>query len=454
MSKSAKFTALFLPLILLVGIGFYLFVSPGWGPGVVNGEVKVEETPRGEDLLPGSQKNDWPQFRGQQRDGISTETDWDPQSIVGNPRILFKENVGIGVSSIVTANGRLYTMGNIKVDGKDHDQVICLDAKKGNKLWSATYPCTLSQRQFEGGTATTPTVVDDKVYTLSHEGHLFCWNAKTGAKIWEKHLVKDFQAVRPNWGFASSPLIHDGTLYVIGGGSKAATIALEADSGKLKWKSGGDISFAGYSSPELATVDGKPTLLCFWGGERGGQGGLLVGLNPEDGSMLWSYPWNTSYGVNASMPLVTGKNSILISTGYGTGAAHITIDGDKVDTGWRNKSLRNKFSSSVLHDGYVYGFDESVLVCIDIADGELKWRQRGMGMGALIIADDKLIISSEGTGELVIAEATPEAFKPIAKATVLSDRDRNWVPPTLSHGVIYLRNNKGDMVAIDVAKRE
>ncbi len=455
MSKSAKYTALLLPLILLAGMGVYLFVSPGWGPGVVNGEVDVEQAPRGEEPLPGSQKYDWPQFRGQQRDGISKETDWEPRSIVGNPRILFKENVGIGVSGIVTANGRLYTMGNLKVDGKDHDQVICLDAKKGNKLWRETYPCSLAKRSFEGGPATTPTVVDDKVYTLSHEGHLFCWNAKTGTRIWEKHLVKDFQAVKPQWGFSSSPLVEDGVVYVIGGGKQAATIALDADTGKLKWKVGGDIAYAGYSSPLLATLDGKPTLLCLWGGEGNrGEGGVLVGLNPEDGSKLWSYPWITSYGVNASMPVITGKNSLLISTAYGTGVAHITIEDGKVDTGWSNKNLRNKFSSNVLHEGYVFGFDEKNLVCLDISNGEAKWRERGMGWGAVILVDDKLVITSETGGQLIIAETNTQAFKPIAKATLLSDRVRSWVPPTLSNGIIYVRNNDGDLVAVDVAKRD
>lgn len=325
------------------------------------------------------------------------------------------------------------------------DTVFCLDAKSGKVIWRHEYPQELDKRMFEGGTATTPTVDGERVYTVSHQGDLFCLDAASGRQVWFKHFQKDFGGRRPQWGFAGSPTIEGNLVLLDVGGEGASTVALDKTTGNLVWKSGNDEP--GYASVSVANVGGKRTAIVF-------KATHLVGLDVKDGRELWRTPWKTSYDVNAATPLVVGDR-IFISSGYGSGCALISINGGKASEVWRNKNLKAHVNTAAVWEGHVYGPDDQTgggkLACVDLNNGSLKWSEKSVPGGAVIIASGKLIALSE-RGELVIAEASPAGFQPLSRAQVLGGRC--WVQPTLADGRLFVKNNQGELVCLSMAPHE
>lgn len=380
---------------------------------------------------------DWTHYRGPTGNGVSAEKL--PAVIpAAGPRQLWKAAVGTGTSSVTVSGEHVFTMGN--TGGKD--VVWCLDARTGRVVWKHEYPLDLDKRMFEGGTAATPTVDGGRVYTVSHQGDLFCLDAATGRKIWYKHFQKDFGGKRPQWGFAGSPTVEGNLVIVDVGGKGASTVAFDKATGATVWKSGDDE--AGYASPVVATIAGKRTVVMF-------KASHLVGLDIKDGKELWRGGWKTSYDVNAATPLVVGEK-IFVSSGYGAGCALFEVTAGGVSERWRNKNLKAHINSPVFFQGHVYGADGqaspgSPLTCVELESGAVKWQEKSVGGGALVLADGKLICLTE-KGELVIGDASPGGFKALARAQVLGKR--NWVQPTYANGRIFCRNNDGDLVALEL----
>lgn len=372
---------------------------------------------------------DWHQWRGPNRDGISTEKGWLSVWPEGGPKVLWKTSVGTGYSTVSVSGGRVYTMGN----SEKTDTVYCLDAKTGAEVWKHSYPC-VAEGGGHPGTAATPTVDGKVVYTLSRDGDLFCLDADTGKVIWSKVLQKDFNAKAPGWGFACSPLVLDNWLILDVG----PTLALDKATGELVWKS--KEYTPSYSSPFLFKFNGLRRLAVF------PATGLVV-LDAENGKELGMLPWKGGPDVNAVTPIVF-SDKIFISSGYDTGCVLAQFSGDKLTTVWQNKNMRNHFNNCVLWEGHLYGFDETTLKCLDFQTGEEKWSQRGLGKGSLMLADGKLIVMGD-KGDLVIAEASPESFKEISRAKVLSGLC--WTVPVLSGGKLYCRNEEGALVCLDVS---
>jgi len=338
-------------------------------------------------------------------------------------------SIGIGYSAVSIVGDDLYTMGN--VDGGDC--VYCLNSDTGAEKWKYSYPS--DYKGDYAGTTSTPTVDGEYVYTLSRDGGILCLARTDGKMIWTKNAINDFGATYPDWRFASSPLILDNKLIVDVG----ITIAFDKINGDLIWKTknyGG-----GYSSPYAFMLDGKQLLAVFnkWG---------LVILDPENGQEICGQEWNTkNTDVNVVTPIVSG-NEIFISSDYDKGSAVIEIIENKARIIWENKNMRNHFNNCVLWKGFLYGFDESSeLRCMDFQTGDIKWSQRGMGKGSLMLADEKLIIMGEN-GQLVIAEASPDSFKEIARAKVLDGLC--WTMPVLYKGKIYCRNHEGSLICLDL----
>jgi outer membrane protein assembly factor BamB len=381
---------------------------------------------------------DWWQWRGPNQDGVSTETGWEVWGAEG-PKQVWKTSVGTGYSTVAVSDGRLYVMGN-----RDKmDTIYCLDAKTGEKIWKHSYPCA-AEGDGHPGTASAPTVYGKVVYTVSREGDVHCLDAETGKLVWSKDLPRDFGITLPRWGVASSPLILDNMMIL----DCATTVALDKSTGDLIWKTkdygdswGLDSHGGGYSSPYAFHLNGKKLIAVF------NSTGLVI-LEPEDGKELMLYPWKTDWNVNAAIPIVV-DDKIFISSGYNSGCALVQISNGKLVTVWKNKNMRNHMNSSVLWEGYIYGFDESQLRCLDWETGEVEWTQRGLGKGSLMIADGKLIMMGD-KGDLAIAEASPDGYKELAKAKVLSGLC--WTVPVLSNGMIYCRNHDGDLICIDVKK--
>jgi outer membrane protein assembly factor BamB len=384
--------------------------------------------------------DDWPQWRGPKRDGISTEKGWKATWPATGPKKLWSKPVGIGYSSMAVADGRIYTMGNVE----NQDVVSCFNAETGDVVWKHEYACPAKDPNGYHGTRVTPTVDGDNVFTLSRHGHLFCLDAKTGKVKWTKNLISDLggreikhSGGREGWGYSASPLVEKDMLLVEPGGEGASVVALDKKTGKAIWKNGNDI--AGYASMVAFDLEGERCFTHFAADH-------FVVRRMKDGSELWRHPWKTSYGVNAATPIVQG-DTVFISSGYSFGCARLKMTKAGVTEMWRNKNMRNHVNSCVLLGDHLYGFDESELKCLDWNTGEVKWAARGYGKGSLMAADGKLILFSQN-GKLGIAEADPTAFKELSSVQVLQGKD-TWAHPVLANGRIYVRN-VDTLVALDV----
>lgn len=379
------------------------------------------------------QAGEWPNWRGPSHNGISTETDWSTSWPEGGPKVLWKASVGTGFSSVAVSGGRVYTMGNIQ----DTDYLWCFDAKTGRKVWDpVTYPSKLGAGEYEGGTHCTPAVDGDRVYIFSKWGLLQCVDAATGKGVWKVDLPEKYGVEAARWHFASSPLIV-GNLVIVNAG--AAGMAFDKAKGSLVWKSGSGTT--GYSTPVPFTQGGVPAVAMFGADE-------LLAVRTDNGKVLWRTPWVTKYAVNAADPIIQG-DSFFISSGYNRGCSLVKATGDKAETVWENRSMRNHFNSCVLHNGFLYGFDEIELKCLEWNTGKEKWAHRGLGKGSLVLAGDKLIVLSDN-GKLVVATASDKGFQPVAEAKVLGGKC--WTSPVLAGGHIYCRNAAGDLVCVDVSK--
>lgn len=377
----------------------------------------------------------WLHYRGPTQDGVVPATL--PLGLA-QPRQLWKTKVGNGTSSVTVDGARLFTSGN---PDRRHDVVVCLDVATGKPVWEHRYEQSLDPNMFEGGPRSTPTIDGDRVYALGQAGDLFCLAADTGKVIWKKHLAEDFRGKRPGWGYSGSPTIEGNLLLVEPGGSAGSTVALDKVTGSIIWKSGSDD--IGYATPLVADIAGVRTVVVF-------KARALVGLDAATGSEQWRTEWKTDYDINAATPLVVG-NSILASSGYGTGIALFEVGSRSVTQKWRNRDLRAHINTPVVRRNAIFGIDGNTgggnLVCLDLASGKRLWIERSVKGGSLVLAGDKLVVLTE-KGELVIAPAIANEFKPILRLQVLSKRC--WVQPTLSDGRLFVKNNEGDLACYEL----
>ncbi len=245
---------------------------------------------------------------------------------------------------------------------------------------------------------------------------------------------------------AASPLIVDNTVVVLPGGpNNSSVVAYDRASGKRAWSALSDQQ--AYSSPMLVTLGGVRQILVF-------SATRLMGITPDRGELLWEYPWKTQFDVNASQPLLLGDNRVFVSTGYGAGAAVVELtnaaDGRLTPREvWRNIRMKNQFTSSLLHDGFIYGLDESILACVDAATGDLKWKGGRYGYGQTMLAAGHIIVVTEN-GDLALVRATPERHQEIVRFPVLEGK--TWNHPAIADGYLLVRNGT-EMAAFDLRPR-
>ena len=374
---------------------------------------------------------DWPNFRGPDLNGISKETGWSSQWSAGAPKQLWKAKVGLGFATLSVSKGRVYTTGN----KSDTDTIFCFDADTGKELWKHSYAAPLDAKYYEGGTSATPTVDGDRVFTISKRGIVHCLGAADGKVIWTKNLQEELGAKIPEWGFAGSFYI-EGDLAILNIGTAGA--ALEKATGKVAWSSGTDVS--GYSTPMPFDAGSERAVMLAIKQD-------VVAVKIKDGKELWRFPWKTQYDVNAATPILSGSK-VFISSGYNRGGGVFDIAKNPAAKVWESKNMRNHMSTSILWKGHLYGIDENQLRCVSFDTGEVTWTDKVSGKGALMMADGKLIVLSE-RGELLVAEASPTAFKPISRAQVVGGKC--WAAPVLANGKIYCRTGPGDVVCVDVS---
>lgn len=379
---------------------------------------------------------DWPIWRGPARDGITQEKEW---KLAAEPKVVWEAEVGLGFSSFVIAEGRVLTTGH----ADDQDTVYCLDAKTGKEVWKHSYAADLGDKYYEGGTSATPTIDGDKVYHLSRWGDLFCFEAATGKVVWNKNVQQETGANIPDWGFAGAPLVQANLLIINVG---KAGMAVDKTSGKIIWKS--EVDSAGYSTPYPFKSGGRDLAVI-------GSADSYIAVDVKTGEQLWTYRWNTRYGVNASDPILSG-DQLFISTGYNKGCTLLKLGSGEPEKVWESKVLKNQFNSSVLIGGYLYGIDgdhnsRGSLKCVQFSDGKEMWAENQIGFGSLTASADGRLLVLTAKGELVEVKASPEGYEETTRAQVLSGKC--WSAPVLANGLLYARNAEGHVVCLDVAAK-
>ncbi len=389
---------------------------------------------------------DWPRWRGPRLDGISQETQLLREWPSGGPAQLRKAKLSGGFSSVVVADGRLFTQ--TKEDKQE--VVVCLDAATGKDLWRYRYDCDYAaHRTFTGGgmpasrtgPRATPAVDGDRVYTLGATGTLLCLEAKTGKKIWQEELLKIAGRDCPTHGYCGCPLVVEDRIYLELGGEKKAVAALDKKDGSVVWQALDDT--LGQGSPIWASVHGVPQVIFF-------TGKAAVGVAPQDGKLLWRYPWTTRFDLNIATP-ICADSKVFISSNYGTGGA-VFRPGDKEEpqTLWKSLAMQNHISTSVLYQGNLYGFSEQRLRCVDFEIGKIHWDKSGLGKGSLVVADGHLIILGDH-GELVLAKPNPTAYTEVSRCQVFDKGTLTWTAPVVSDGRLFIRSENA-LVALTLRK--
>jgi outer membrane protein assembly factor BamB len=373
---------------------------------------------------------DWPHWRGPDWNGITAETV--PSTWPDGPKVLWRASVGTGFSSISISRGRAYTMGNTN----EQETVWCLNALTGAPVWHHTYKARLDPQWYEGGPNSTATVDENRVYTLSKWGNIFCLDAGTGRVVWERDLGRE--GVRSNrWGFAGSPRVY-GKLLLLNAGTTG--MALDRETGRTVWSTGTNVT--GYASPVLYRDKGEDRLLIF--GAKN-----LVCLRPGDGREFWRYPFETGYDVNNTDPMLCGGKVFI--TSYSRGCALLDVSAGSPEPVYTNRNLSVHLGPGILLGEHLYSFNGEAHAntdfrCLHVPTGYVNWTRKDLRFGCLICAAGKLLILLE-KGELLVAEPSPAELKVLARAQILEGVC--WTPPTLANGLFYARTAKGAVVCLD-----
>jgi outer membrane protein assembly factor BamB len=411
---------------------------PAPNPGAAPAPVAVEKpdmpsipAPSSATEVPASARDTayWTDFRGPLRDGHYRErpilTDWP----AGGLKPMWKQPIGAGYASFVIADGRAFT-----IEQRGPQEVVAAyDIPTGREVWTNGWAAAFREMMGGDGPRATPTWADGRVYALGAQGEFRSIDARTGQTVWRTNILEDAGAKNLQWGMSAAPLVVGNTVVVLPGGPNGqSVVAYDRQSGKRAWSALGDQQ--AYSSPVLTTLAGVPQILVF-------SASRMMGLSPDSGRVLWEHPWKTQFDINASQPLIIGDNRVFISTGYGTGAAvlELTPAGNSLSVRevWRNIRMKNQFSSSLLHEGFVYGLDESILACVDAATGDLKWKGGRYGYGQIMLASGHLIVLTED-GQLVLVQATPERH--VEKARFAAIEGKTWNHPAMADGYLLVRN--------------
>jgi outer membrane protein assembly factor BamB len=389
---------------------------------------------------------DWPQWRGPNRDGVAHDPDlltaWPG---TGLPQV-WHADAGLGYSSVAVAAGRAYTL--VSKDGGE--AVVCWWAADGKELWRFPYD-QAGSTQYPGPRA-TPTVDGDRLYTLGAGGLLHCLGAADGKEVWKHDFRTEFQAPGGQWGHACSPLVEGGLVYTSPGGRGASLAAFDKATGAVVWKGLDDLP--GYSSPVAFTAGGVRQVVFF-------TGNAVVGVTPDSGKLLWRYPWQTSFNVNAATPLTFHAKAgdrvldyVFVSSGYGRGCGLLKIEADgpggfRARRVFENNQLCSHFASPVRYRDHVYGFNESALTCMDLRTGAVRWHESGFQKGSLLRVDGYLLVLGE-RGNMALLEASPREGRPLATAQPF--RGHCWTMPALAGGRLFVRNEQ-QVLCLDLGKK-
>ena len=375
----------------------------------------------------------WTDFRGARRDGQYTagpiRTDWTAL------KPLWRQPIGGGYASFVAAEGRAFT---IEQRGKD-EVAAAYDVLTGRELWTNTWKASFIESMGGPGPRATPTFHEGTLFVLGATGELRALDASNGRVRWRTNILEDANTGNLYWGMSASPLVVGNTVITVpGGGNGRSLVAYDRATGEVAWSAlDGD---AAYSSPTRVKIAGVDQIVIFLAAR-------VVGVSPDRGALLWEFPWS-SQSNNAAQPIVIGDNRVFVSANDGGALLEISRDGDRLAARevWRTNRMKNEFSTSVHHEGFIYGLDQGILACIDTASGELKWKGGRYGNGQTLLASGHLVITTDD-GEVVLVRATPDGHQELARVPAIEGR--TWNNPALADGFLLVRN-AAQMAAFDL----
>ena len=372
----------------------------------------------------------WPGFRGPHRDaivpGVRIATNWSASP----PVQLWRRPIGPGWSSIAVRGDLLYT----QEQRGDDEIVACYNATTGKPVWKHRDAARFWESNAGAGPRATPTLSNGRVYTFGATGILNALDARNGAVVWSRNAASDTGMKVPGWGFASSPLVVDDAVIVAAAGKLAA---YDLSTGKPRWfgPNGGD----GYSSPQMFTIDGVAQILLM-----SAHGAASVA--PADGTLLWEYPWPSNTRI--VQPALASDGGVLMSFGEalgGSGMRRVAVahgpGGWTAAERWTSNGLKPNFNDFVVHHDHAFGFDGTILACIDLTDGKRKWKGGRYGSGQLVLLPDQdvlLVLSEEG--ELALVAAAPDQFTELARFPAIEGK--TWNHPALAGDVLLVRNGQ------------
>lgn len=414
-------------------------------------------------LLSVGSAEEWPQWRGPNRDGVWSETGLIEE--FGSDQIQRKWSVPIssGYSGPTVSDGRVYVTDRV-VDPKQMERVHCFDWETGKQLWSHSYDCEYVGIGYEAGPRASVLIDNGRAYSLGAMGHLFCFDVGNGSILWRRDLNTEYKIQMPNWGIAASPIIEGDLLIVQIGGQDACLVALDKSSGKERWHAVSDD--ASYSAPIIVEHAGRRVLVC-WTGNR------IAGLDFQTGESYWSFDFNAEkWPIGIATP-VFHRDLLLMSEAHkGSLLLRLSQNAGKVEKVW-NRRKEDGLEEAALHclistpyiDGdYIYGADnQGVLRCLSLSTGKQLWEDRTatpedrFATIHLVRNGDKTWLFNE-RGELIIARLTPDGFEEISRARLIdptTDQLRRrdgvtWSHPAFAYRHVFARNDK-ELVCADLS---
>ena len=381
----------------------------------------------------------WPRWRGAAFDGTTTTG----RNIFDRPfdlKIRWKKKLGPGYSGVAVADGRAVTMFS---DGRN-DVVVSLSADTGSEQWRTPVGPTFPARDGStGGPVSTPAIAGGTVFAIGPHGNLVALRASDGRLLWKRDLVAELAGTEPQWGFTTSPLTTAGKVIVLTGGTHAVT-AFDARTGKTVWQTGTDV--ASYQSPMLVRSGNRELVVV--GGDQ-----FLFGLDPTDGREVWKYAHGgAGFYAKIINPVVVGTSGLLLTNRPDQSVLLRLEKPDAPPTvAWTSRELKLNYGTPVVRGDVVFGYSGGFLTAIDARTGALKWRSRPPGDGFPILVDGHLVIAAK-QGQLVVADATADGYKPKASLDLFSNL--LWTPPSFAEGRIFARDSYEEIAAVDVISRD
>ncbi|MCX6238823.1 MAG: PQQ-like beta-propeller repeat protein [Bacteroidia bacterium] len=429
--------------IILITVAFVLVIAGYFGYQIYNMIMGSEPLTGKQDNIPAKIAAippitkgiaDWSNWRGADFEGKSAtkgiQTDWSKSL-----EKLWKVNYLCQDKSTASWSTPVVQGNRLIVPGRDinNDLVFCLNADNGELIWSGSYEAKAETAHGPGSRA-TPFINEDRVYTFGRSGDLVCWQLEDGKLLWRNN-VKDVGGVEPSWGFSTTPLVF-GNMVIVQGGGNALVIAYDKVTGELLWKSmEGEV---GYAASITMNIENEVKLLIYHA--KG-----LSCLNPSDGKVLWTVPWPTEYGVNATTPIV--YNDIIFHTsGYKMGCEALKVTKSGYSVLWKNNVMEAQHSDPILIDGYIYGYSgESArnvgqFKCLELSTGKEMWSTDLIGQGTTTFADGYLICQ-DLKGNLFLIKPDPSGFKKVGEmmSALVEVKNPAWTVPIIANGKLYLR---------------